>query len=238
MIKIQCVFSVKQKLLMDNINKVLMNRNYFLIGCLTVVVIASSCSRVRRNPGRTYMPDMAYSRAYETYASTEELKKKGINFTATPVVGTIAQGDLSPYMVVSDTTGMYVQSASTKNPLDSLVTDMKEAERLYLVNCAICHGADLKGDGPLFKGGSGPYAAKPAILVGDPRIDALPEGTLFHVVTYGKNAMGSYASQMSQMQRWMVVRYVKSKQGAQTKPAATTTSDTTAKRDTMATGQK
>jgi mono/diheme cytochrome c family protein len=209
-----------------------MKRNYLLIGCIAVVVLASSCSRVRRNPGRAYMPDMAYSRAYETYASTEELKKKGINYTAMPVVGTIAREDLSPYTLVADTTGMYSQSASTRNPLDSLVFSMKEAERLYLVNCAICHGADLKGDGPLFNGGAGPYAAKPAILVGDPRIDALPEGTLFHVVSYGKNAMGSYASQMSELQRWMVVRYVKSKQGSSVAKPATTT-DTTS-----ATGQK
>jgi len=47
------------------------------IGIITVVltlVLATSCNKVRRSPGRVYMPDMAYSRAYETYASTETLK--------------------------------------------------------------------------------------------------------------------------------------------------------------------
>ena len=35
------------------------------------MVLAFSCSKVRRSPGRAYMPDMSYSRAYETYASTD-----------------------------------------------------------------------------------------------------------------------------------------------------------------------
>jgi mono/diheme cytochrome c family protein len=71
----------------------------------------------------------------------------------------------------------------------------------------------LDGNGPLYKGGTGPYAAKPATLAGDPKIEALPEGTLYHVMTYGKNLMGSYASQLNRKQRWMVAQYVKSKQG-------------------------
>ena len=36
---------------------------------------------------------------------------------------------------------------------------------------------------------------------------------MFHSVTYGKGAMGSYASQLNTMQRWMVIAYIKSKQG-------------------------
>ena len=174
------------------------------------------------------MPDMAYSRAYETYASTEGLKKQGINYLAMPVNGTIARGDLSPYTTITDTAGLYGSSASIQNPLDSTMIDMKEAERLYLVNCAICHGADLKGNGPLFNGGDGPYGAAPANLVGDARVAGLSEGTLFHVVTFGKGQMGSYAPQMSSAQRWMVVKYVKSKQGGQpANAAAATSSDTT-----------
>jgi hypothetical protein len=66
------------------------------------------------------------------------------------------------------------------------------------------------------KTAKGPYPAKPATLVGDPKIEALPEGTLFHVMTYGKNLMGSYASQLNRKQRWMVAQYIKSKQNKST----------------------
>ena len=42
-----------------------------------------SCSDVKRERGREYMPDMAYSRAYETYSPHENLTTQGINYTAT-----------------------------------------------------------------------------------------------------------------------------------------------------------
>jgi hypothetical protein len=37
---------------------------------------------------------------------------------------------------------------------------------------------------------------------------------MFYSVTYGKNKMGSYASQLNTRQRWMVIAYIKSKQAA------------------------
>jgi mono/diheme cytochrome c family protein len=172
------------------------------------------------------MPDMAYSRAYETYSVTEEakkeLEKQGIHFSNMPVPGTIKRGELFPFLVKKDADGdstNYVASKQVKNPLASM--DTVEAERLYLVNCAICHGAKLDGNGPLYKGGDGPFPSKPATLVGDARYEAMPEGQMFYSATYGKNKMGSYASQLNTQQRWMVIAYIKSKQGAGKTAAAT-----------------
>jgi mono/diheme cytochrome c family protein len=192
-----------------------MKKILIITGCLAIVVAMASCSDTRRREGRAYMPDMAYSRAYETYASTEELSKAGVSYNARPVEGTIARGDAFPYTLKNDSLG-YVQSAATKNPLDTASIDMKEAERLYLVNCGICHGSKLDGNGPLFNGGDGPYPSAPKNLLSD-ELKAMTEGTMFHSVTFGKNAMGSYASQLSTKQRWEVIAFIKSKQGA---PAA------------------
>ena len=47
----------------------------------------------------------------------------------------------------------------------------------------------------------------------------MPEGQMFYSVTYGKNKMGSYASQLNTKQRWMVIAYIKSKQGGKTAAA-------------------
>jgi len=97
--------------------------------------------------------------------------------------------------------------------------EMKEAERLYQVNCAICHGTKLDGNGPLWNNGNGPYPAAPRNLL-EPAIKALSDGTYFHVITYGKNLMGSYASQLSPVQRWMVIDYMRTKQGMASDTAA------------------
>ncbi len=189
-----------------------MMKKFLIIGvCVTTGIMLASCNNVRRNPGRAYMPDMAYSRAYETYSSTEALEKEGVHYNALPVHGTIARGDMMPYTLKNDSAG-YALSATIKNPLDSTSIDKKEAERLYLVNCGVCHGPKLDGNGPLWKGGDGPYPAAPKNFMADD-MKKMAEGTMFHSVTYGKNLMGSYASQLSSKQRWMVIAYIKSKQG-------------------------
>jgi len=186
---------------------------------IVAVTFAVSCSDVQRNPGKIYMPDMAYSRAYETYATTDSIKaellKKGIHFSNTPVPGTIKRGELFPFLLTKDVAGdssNYVAAKQVKSPLMSM--DTVEAERLYLVNCAICHGPKLDGNGPLYKGGDGPFPAAPAQFIGKYQYESMPAGQMYYSVTYGKNKMGSYASQLNTEQRWMVIDYIKSKQAA------------------------
>ena len=175
---------------------------------------------MKRTPGSVYMPDMAYSRAYESYADHSNLAAKGINYTAKPVEGTIARGHDMPFSIPMDKAGdttNYNASKSVVNPIDSMsVKETAEAERLYLINCGICHGTKLDGNGPLYKDGNGPYAAKPATLVGDVKYESMPAGQMFYSVAYGKNLMGSYASQLSRHQRWMIIKYIKDKQAAAT----------------------
>ena len=37
---------------------------------------------------------------------------------------------------------------------------------------------------------------------------AITEGSTYHVMYYGKNAMGSYAGQINEEERWQVAAYV------------------------------
>ena len=184
-----------------------------IIAILSAAAVIISCSDVKRKPGSVYMPDMAYSRAYETYSDHSNLAEKGINYNNRPVVGTMARGEELPFHITKDAAGdttNYVASKQVKSPIDSLsAAEYTETERLYLINCGVCHGAKLNGNGPLYKDGAGPYPAKPATLVGDAKYEAMPEGQMFYSVTYGKNLMGSYASQLNRRQRWMVIRYIK-----------------------------
>lgn len=204
----------------------MMKKTGIILVLTIMTALMFGCSN-KRKPGRTYMPDMTYSRAYETYyTSADEMEAKGIHYTAKPVDGTIARGDMFPYTLKNDSAG-YAQSAGIKNPLNTADIDMQEAERLYLVNCGICHGAKLDGNGPLWKGGDGPYPAAPKNFMADD-MKAMAEGTMFHSVTYGKNLMGSYASQLNTQQRWEVIAYIKMKQGAATASAAPA-ADSTAK---------
>lgn len=200
-----------------------------IIAIVVVIVVAvQSCSDIKRHPNRVYMPDMAYSRAYETYSDHSNLDTIAF-YNARPVAGTVKRGDSLHYEMMTDTTGGYEASVNFKNPLPELNAVQKvEAERLFLVNCGICHGPALDGNGPLHKGGEGPYTAKPANLSGsDAKYVSMSDGTMFFSITYGKNMMGSYASQITPAQRWMIIHYIRSKQAEKVKPAAA--ADTTAK---------
>src|SRR5258708_3494589 len=76
---------------------------------ITSVISVDSCSDIKHKHGRVYIPDMAYSRTYETYSITEEekqaLEKQGIHFSNTPVVGKIKRGELFPFLLAQGKNG-------------------------------------------------------------------------------------------------------------------------------------
>lgn len=199
-------------------------KQIFIISSLALGIGLVSCNGVQRNPSKVYMPDMAYSRGYETYAEHDSLffttnesdKGNKIFYNNMPVAGTIARGSEMPFPLAKDAAGdttNYIASKAIQSPIDSLTAaQLQEAGRLYLINCGICHGTKLDGNGPLYKGGEGPYAAKPATLVGDAKYEAMPEGQMYYSVQYGKGQMGSYASQLSRKQRWEIIAYIKDQQ--------------------------
>ncbi len=215
-----------------------MKKIAIITGFITASLVITSCRMGKNDPGKVYMPDMAYSRAYETYAGldsarfTDDTLLAGgkIFYNRTPVAGTIARGEMAVFPLAIDKMGdstNYVASKSITNPLPALsAVDYLEAARLYLINCGICHGDKLDGNGPLYKGGDGPYKAAPKNLLGDPVVSKMPDGQMFYSITYGKGQMGSYASQLSTRQRWMIVHYVKEKQAAASKPAPEQPADT------------
>jgi mono/diheme cytochrome c family protein len=197
-----------------------MKKLTYIIAALILGVAAfSSCDGVRREPGRIYMPDMAYSRAYESFAERDSAKftvdmyNKGgdkIFYNNVPPAGTIKRGELFAYSLPSDTTGTYALSASLKNPYDTIAiskAQMAEAGRLYNVNCAVCHGAKGLANGPIAKNGVGGVAN----LTTDAYVK-MADGTMFHSIAYGKGVMGSYASQVTRAQRWMIIKYIRTLQ--------------------------
>jgi mono/diheme cytochrome c family protein len=212
-----------------------MKKYLVTIGFLSTAIVAMvGCSEIRRKPGKIYVPDMAYSRAYETYSTNPVYADNQTN--RLPVEGTVKRGAYLPFRLPKDAVGdtaNYFASRQIQNPLPPLDSaGMVEAERIYLIHCGICHGAKLDGNGPLYKGGDGPYPLQPAQLVGNAKYEEMPAGQMFYSVTYGKNLMGSYASQLDVNQRWQVIHYIKKKQNKPVVPAApaapATTPDSTA----------
>jgi mono/diheme cytochrome c family protein len=210
--------------------------NFPVIAAITLIAMLSSCDD-KRSPGSVYMPDMAYSRTYEAYdlldstLFTNDMFDKGGNkiyFNGSPASGTIKRGEMFPYTLPNDSAG-YAASAGVQNPLGALTAqELEEAGRLYNINCGVCHGAKGAANGPLAGKVGG------IINLTLDQYKQMADGTMFHSITYGKNNMGSYASQIDRKQRWMVIKYVRTLQGGGAAKADSTSAAKTAAADNTA----
>lgn len=179
------------------------NTKSIVVASFVAILALSACNsgNMRRNPGKIYAPDMTYSRAYDAYSTNPNFEDS--ETSRPPVEGTIAMGHMFPdHLKEGDTTAYKTFTTSLRFNEDEL----GEGKRLFNIYCAICHGPNLDGQGPLFA--SGKFAAMPANFK-DGKYLHMPIGQMYAGIKYGKNAMGSYASQLDQKQRWMVLAYIR-----------------------------
>ncbi len=171
---------------------------------LTLGLASCDSGNMRRTPGHVYAPDMTYSRAYESYTSNPNFSD-GLTNRA-PVTGAIARDHAMPdHLNEGDTIAYKSYTTAARFNADEL----KEGGRLFNIYCAICHGPNMDGNGPLYS--SGKFAAMPANFK-DAKYLHMPVGQMYAGIKYGKNMMGSYASQLDTKQRWMVIAYIKKMQ--------------------------
>lgn len=169
----------------------------------------SSCGvRDENTPGVEFMPDMYRSPSLEVYGSHALDGDTTPNTEMLPVKGTIARGYM-PYIYENNAAGYEAAGLNLHNPLDMSKRDKweKDGSDLYGKFCVHCHGSSGAGDGKVGLKLPGPPPAY------DGALKDLPEGKIFHSITYGKNSMGSHASQLTTEERWKLVCYVQKLQG-------------------------
>lgn len=165
-----------------------MKKKLFLL--LILFCLVYSCNN-KRERNIEYLPDMYESEAYETYANKKSLLK--------PVEGTIQRGSI-PYEIPNTNEG-YELSKKNINPLSKDKYSEDKTKELYFIYCAICHGENGDGQGKLVQNDK--YSGVPNYKDRD-----INEGSVFHVITYGKGVMGSHASQLNYEERWNISKYV------------------------------
>jgi hypothetical protein len=180
----------------------------FFMAAIAVSLVACNSGSMRRNPGKAYAMDMTYSRAYDGYTANPNFSDSLTS--RLPVQGTVARGHSLPDHLVEGDTNAYKSFTTSVKFTDD---ELREGGRLYNIYCGICHGTNLDGNGPLYADGNGKYAAAPANFLLDKYLH-MPVGQMYAAVKYGKNAMGSYASQVDIKQRWQIIAYIKQKQAA------------------------
>jgi mono/diheme cytochrome c family protein len=174
-----------------------------LVSCLIAsgagALITSGC-QPGEEPGSEYMPDMARGPGYKAFAPNAATRN-GITLQR-PVAGTIARG-YRPFHYGKGELEAVRAGQELVNPFHPTPQVLANGKMLYETYCAVCHGEQGNGDGPI--------AAKipPPTSYKADRVMGYPPGRMFHVITMGSNKMPSYAVQLTPDERWQVILYIR-----------------------------
>ncbi len=193
---------------------------------LSTILVMLSCGVSKKDKGWEYFPDMAYTgdhpdaAVYEAYDPNSSFKDG--KTSRRPVKGTIPRG-YKPHnfpdrgsVTIKLKGGKYSMNFATtddkkksedaekagkelKNPVSINDKVLERGKRLYVRNCAVCHGVQGKGKGQVQVGATD--------LTSD-KMKSYPSGRLYYVITKGNVTMPSYASQVSANDRWKIVHYL------------------------------
>ena len=111
-----------------------------------------------------------------------------------------------PYEFEDTNEGYDLAKNTLFSPIEKNEENLAKGKELYGVYCAVCHGAKGDGQGILMKREK--FLGIPSYADRD-----ITEGSTYHVLMYGKNLMGSHASQVDSKERWQISQYVLSLRG-------------------------
>jgi mono/diheme cytochrome c family protein len=195
-----------------------MMRSSYTFILFALALAFAGCTTDPNSPGLEYMPDMYRSPAIEAYVDygmdpyhygEEQYDSLNSRMSARkPVPGTIAYaGNMMaynmPYPYENTPDGYELAGVELVSPLATTKDNIERGKEIYEIMCIHCHGEAGEGNGAISTNGH---------IKGIPsysgKLADLPEGKMYHSITYGKGLMGSHASQINQLERWQVIQYV------------------------------
>jgi len=168
-----------------------------LLALLILVLGIQSCSDNSR-PNYQYFPNMYEPVGYETYADSDAFAN-GIE-AQIPVEGSIARG-WEPYDYPDTNEGYEAAKANLNSTIEITDANQANGKELYSIYCAVCHGN--KGDGQGILMTREKFLGVPSYADRE-----ITPGSIYHVLMYGKNAMGSHAGQVNAEERWQIAQHV------------------------------
>ena len=170
---------------------------------MLVVVVVTSCERNNNTPGYNYFPDMAYSRAYETYSENPNFNDG--KTMREPEPGTVPRG-IVPFPYEKTEEDLARAGKELSNPFVFSAEMLARGKEMYTWMCQQCHGEE--GDGLGFLYTEKLYTYPPASLIAGQAVNR-SDGEIYHVITVGKNVMGAHGSLIRPEDRWKIVMYVR-----------------------------
>lgn len=98
---------------------------------------------------------------------------------------------------------MPASAKNTPNPVPP-GADLTAVRSIYADRCARCHGDQGAGDGP----DASLYKPLPSSLSSE-RVQQETDGELFWKISKGRRPMPGYESELTEQQRWLLVRLIR-----------------------------
>lgn len=198
-----------------------------LVLVIAIAIILGGCAAKGDNPGLEYAPNMYHSVAYEPLSQiTDETAGSLVNaldarqgefFNSNkynpnrmnmrePAPNTVKRNQYGflPYRLRAvSKDSIPLITAGMVSPVDSSAAVVADGKLLYTMYCQHCHGAKGEGDGKVADKYPGVANLRGPAYLG------ITEGHIFHVITKGAGLMQPHGSQVSEMDRWKIARYIK-----------------------------
>ncbi|MBN1599518.1 MAG: c-type cytochrome [Bacteroidales bacterium] len=174
-----------------------------ITGIVGIFILFSSCDRDNNSPGYNYFPDMTYSRAYESYSDNPNFDN-GMTMRE-PVEGTIPRG-YTPLPYTKDLEDRTRAGIDLKNPFYNTPDNLERGKIMFIRICEQCHGVIGDGHGLLYT--TKLYPFPPASLVNE-KVKNIPDGEIFHTITYGYGVMSEHATIVAPEDRWKIILYIR-----------------------------
>ena len=107
-------------------------------------------------------------------------------------------------------TGRMGAQWGTGIPFEVTPAIMERGRQRYTINCAVCHGATGLGNGITSK-----YGLNSIANLHQQRIRDMADGEIFNTITWGKNTMMGYGSNIQVPDRWAIICYLRALQRSQ-----------------------
>lgn len=174
------------------------------LGLVAVAVLVTR--RDLTQPNVRLFTEMADSPAARSQAAHPILP--GGQAMQAPPAGTIPRGH-RPLHLDSTEAGRR-KAAALANPVERSLAALDRGKAAFENYCQHCHGPRGSGDGAVAR-------AVPAFSmpVNGRGTRDLPDGEIFHVLSFGRNSMPPHRSQLTAEDRWSLVHYLRELQGAE-----------------------
>ncbi len=169
-----------------------MNKKYYIIYLLLIVSMLPKTAMTL--PWDKDMRNQPSVKPQESQVTT--------NSTSVPVVGK------EPIPKPKDTTELVkarLDAGLLENPIPKTGKSLNRGKQLFDIHCAVCHGEQGYGDGPVGK----KYVPDPMNLTID-YVQLQSDGQIFYTISHGSIAMPYYRDSITIEDRWHVVNYIKS----------------------------